>query len=166
MLAQVNLMRVYAGFRPYCPDHLPLIGADERVPGLLHACGHEGAGIGLAPATGELIAELVTGRIDHARSRTVRALASDGCGGMSRSSSTADRSRTRAGRASAPLSSLPESEAGARTRRAGAPRGIFCGIGVCFDCLVTVDDVANERACLRPATAGTGGAHPDRDGTR
>ncbi len=60
VLATVNLMRVYAGFRPYCPDHLPLIGADERVPGLLHACGHEGAGIGLAPATGELIAELVT----------------------------------------------------------------------------------------------------------
>jgi glycine/D-amino acid oxidase-like deaminating enzyme len=61
VLAQMNLMRVYAGFRPYCPDHLPLIGADERVPGLLHACGHEGAGIGLAPATGELIAGLVTG---------------------------------------------------------------------------------------------------------
>jgi glycine/D-amino acid oxidase-like deaminating enzyme len=54
-------MRVYAGFRPYCPDHLPLIGPDPRVPGLLHACGHEGAGIGLAPATGELIAQLVTG---------------------------------------------------------------------------------------------------------
>jgi glycine/D-amino acid oxidase-like deaminating enzyme len=61
VLARVNLMRVYAGFRPYCPDHLPLIGPDPRVPGLLHACGHEGAGIGLAPATGELIAQLVTG---------------------------------------------------------------------------------------------------------
>ncbi|HEU5267690.1 MAG TPA: FAD-binding oxidoreductase [Jatrophihabitans sp.] len=60
VLASVNLMRVYAGLRPYCPDHLPIVGADPRVPGLLHACGHEGAGIGLAPATGELIAALIT----------------------------------------------------------------------------------------------------------
>jgi D-hydroxyproline dehydrogenase subunit beta len=59
VLAPVNLMRVYLGFRPYSPDHLPIIGADPRVPGLLHACGHEGAGIGLAPATGELIAQLI-----------------------------------------------------------------------------------------------------------
>ncbi len=59
VLSGINLMRVYLGFRPYCPDHLPIVGADERVPGLLHACGHEGAGIGLAPATGELIAELL-----------------------------------------------------------------------------------------------------------
>jgi D-hydroxyproline dehydrogenase subunit beta len=62
VLARINLMRVYAGFRPYCPDHLPVIGADPRVPGLLHACGHEGAGIGLAPATGELITALITGQ--------------------------------------------------------------------------------------------------------
>jgi glycine/D-amino acid oxidase-like deaminating enzyme len=61
ILAGVQLMRVYRGFRPYCPDHLPVIGADLRVPGLYHACGHEGAGIGLAPATGLLIAEAITG---------------------------------------------------------------------------------------------------------
>ncbi|KQX61826.1 FAD-binding oxidoreductase [Angustibacter sp. Root456] len=61
-LADVQLMRVYHGFRPYCPDHLPVLGWDPRVPGLLQAAGHEGAGIGLAPATGALIAELITGR--------------------------------------------------------------------------------------------------------
>jgi len=61
MLADVSLMRTYRGFRPYCPDHLPVIGADIRVPGLFHACGHEGAGIGLAPATGLLLAETITG---------------------------------------------------------------------------------------------------------
>jgi glycine/D-amino acid oxidase-like deaminating enzyme len=60
-LAQVRLMRSYRGFRPYCPDHLPVIGPDRRVPGLVHACGHEGAGIGLAPATGRLVADLLTG---------------------------------------------------------------------------------------------------------
>jgi D-hydroxyproline dehydrogenase subunit beta len=61
ILADVQLMRVYRGFRPYCPDHLPVIGADLRIPGLYHACGHEGAGIGLAPGTGLLIAEAITG---------------------------------------------------------------------------------------------------------
>ncbi|MFH8586904.1 NAD(P)/FAD-dependent oxidoreductase [Streptomyces celluloflavus] len=60
-LAEVALLRSYLGFRPYCPDHLPVIGADPRAPGLLHACGHEGAGIGLSAATGHLIAQVITG---------------------------------------------------------------------------------------------------------
>jgi glycine/D-amino acid oxidase-like deaminating enzyme len=62
VLADISLLRVYRGFRPYCPDHLPVIGPDPRVAGLVHACGHEGAGIGLAPATGALIADLLAGR--------------------------------------------------------------------------------------------------------
>ncbi|WP_283132871.1 NAD(P)/FAD-dependent oxidoreductase [Rhizohabitans arisaemae] len=60
-LADVRVIRTYCGFRPYCPDHLPVIGADRRTPGLFHACGHEGAGIGLAPATGRLIAAAIGG---------------------------------------------------------------------------------------------------------
>jgi glycine/D-amino acid oxidase-like deaminating enzyme len=60
-LADVALLRGYLGFRPYCPDHLPVIGPDPRCPGLVHACGHEGAGIGLAAATGHLIAQTLTG---------------------------------------------------------------------------------------------------------
>lgn len=62
VLAGVPVMRAYGGFRPYAPDHLPVIGADPRVPGLWHATGHEGAGIGLAAATGQLLAQLWTGR--------------------------------------------------------------------------------------------------------
>ncbi|GAA3824430.1 FAD-dependent oxidoreductase [Sphaerisporangium flaviroseum] len=61
VLADRRVIRTYCGFRPYCPDHLPVIGADPRAPGLFHACGHEGAGIGLAPATGHLIARLLGG---------------------------------------------------------------------------------------------------------
>jgi predicted molibdopterin-dependent oxidoreductase YjgC len=34
------------------------------------------------------------------------------------------------------------------TRGSGRPRGVFCGIGVCFDCLVTVNGEPNQRACL------------------
>jgi glycine/D-amino acid oxidase-like deaminating enzyme len=61
LLAGVRAMRAYCGFRPYCPDHLPVISPDPGIPGLFHAAGHEGAGIGLAPATGALIGALVTG---------------------------------------------------------------------------------------------------------
>ncbi|MFB9905934.1 NAD(P)/FAD-dependent oxidoreductase [Allokutzneria oryzae] len=64
-LAEVQIMRSYGGFRPYAPDHLPVIGEDPRLPGLWHATGHEGAGIGLAAATGQLVAELFTGRDPH-----------------------------------------------------------------------------------------------------
>ncbi|MFJ3305012.1 NAD(P)/FAD-dependent oxidoreductase [Streptomyces sp. NPDC086549] len=60
-LARVRALRTYAGFRPYLPDHLPAIGPDPRVPGLFHACGHEGAGIGLATGTGHLIAQVLGG---------------------------------------------------------------------------------------------------------
>ena len=34
------------------------------------------------------------------------------------------------------------------TRRGGRPRGLFCGIGVCYDCLISVDGLPDQRACL------------------
>ncbi|MEV6598485.1 (2Fe-2S)-binding protein [Actinoplanes sp. NPDC051346] len=40
------------------------------------------------------------------------------------------------------------------TRREGRPRGLFCGIGVCFDCLVTVNGRPSVRACLAVARPG------------
>jgi glycine/D-amino acid oxidase-like deaminating enzyme len=60
-LERVKAIRHYHGFRPYCPDHLPVIGHDERAPGLWHAAGHEGAGIGLAAGTGKLLAQALAG---------------------------------------------------------------------------------------------------------
>lgn len=60
VLARARVIRSYLGFRPWTPDQLPIIGADARVPGLWHATGHEGAGIGLAPATGQLIRAGIT----------------------------------------------------------------------------------------------------------
>ncbi len=41
-----------------------------------------------------------------------------------------------------------------RQARSGAPRGPFCGMGVCFDCLVTVDGKPSQRACLTKVEAG------------
>ena len=40
------------------------------------------------------------------------------------------------------------------TRRETAPRGLFCGIGACYDCLVTINNGPPRRACLAPAHDG------------
>jgi glycine/D-amino acid oxidase-like deaminating enzyme len=60
-LAGVSVIRSYAGLRPWSPDHLPLVGPVPEVPGFYLAAGHEGAGIGLAPITGRLIADWILG---------------------------------------------------------------------------------------------------------
>lgn len=40
------------------------------------------------------------------------------------------------------------------TSRTGEPRGLFCSMGVCFDCLVQVDGRPNVRACQTPVQNG------------
>ena len=62
VLRDVQLLRAYRGFRPYAPDHLPVIGEDATVNGLWHSAGHEGAGIGLAPGSAALITDAILGR--------------------------------------------------------------------------------------------------------
>ena len=36
----------------------------------------------------------------------------------------------------------------------GAPRGPLCGMGTCFECRVTINGVAHQRACMAVVTAG------------
>ena len=40
------------------------------------------------------------------------------------------------------------------TARRGEPRGLFCAIGRCTDCVMTVDGVPNVRTCVTPVRAG------------
>lgn len=51
-----------------------------------------------------------------------------------------------------------------RRSRKGEARGVFCGIGICNECLLTVDGRPNVRACVTAATSGaivtTGGGAP------
>jgi predicted molibdopterin-dependent oxidoreductase YjgC len=35
-----------------------------------------------------------------------------------------------------------------QTRRNGKPRGLFCAMGVCFDCVMTIDGKPGVRACM------------------
>lgn len=41
-----------------------------------------------------------------------------------------------------------------RRTASGAPRGLWCGMGACFDCIVTVDGRAGQRACMVKARGG------------
>jgi predicted molibdopterin-dependent oxidoreductase YjgC len=41
-----------------------------------------------------------------------------------------------------------------RTSAHNRPRGVFCGIGVCYDCLVEVNGQRDVRSCQRRATDG------------
>ncbi|BBK33299.1 sarcosine oxidase subunit beta [Stella humosa] len=61
-LAGVAMLRAFGGLRPYVPDKLPIIGRSGRIANLLVATGHEGDGICLSVVTGEMIADLATGR--------------------------------------------------------------------------------------------------------
>jgi glycine/D-amino acid oxidase-like deaminating enzyme len=241
-LADVQVMRAYLGFRPYVPDHLPVIGAAGALDGLWFATGHEGAGVGLAPATGDLLAALMLGNPPptdptpfspnrpaltphpdddephHAGAGAAGVgavglggapsggLASGGgaslgggfgfgggsgavgggaagaardadgpglggepalCGGTGSGgwSGGAGTDGTvvvevdgrvvegRAGQSIAGLL-LAAGEQTWRTTASGARRGLFCGIGVCFDCLVTLNGQPGVRACQRLAVDG------------
>lgn len=41
-----------------------------------------------------------------------------------------------------------------RTAKRQEPRGVFCGMGVCYDCLVTIDGRPNVRACMTSVAEG------------
>lgn len=58
-LKEINIIRTFAGLRPYTPDGLPILGKVKEIEGFIMAAGHEGDGIALSPITGDLIAELV-----------------------------------------------------------------------------------------------------------
>ena len=210
MLASVKVMRSYLGFRPYSADHQPVIGPDPRAPGLWHASGHEGAGIGLSAGTGKLLAQSILGQptdLDLTPFRPERFSV-----GLSRSALRGHELRevslvrhdsvrrsigsarfTRGTRRPESLlhsrEAPPMTESDGRapeqtftfdggaipvqpgqsvgaalvgagirswrtTRKNGRPRGLFCGIGICYDCLITIDGVPNQRACLTPAKPG------------
>lgn len=35
-----------------------------------------------------------------------------------------------------------------KVSKSGEPRGVFCGMGICYECLVTIDNVPDQRACM------------------
>jgi glycine/D-amino acid oxidase-like deaminating enzyme len=60
-VADLAFDTAWVGFRPWLPDHLPAIGESSQVQGLHLATGHEGAGVGLGPITGRVVAGAIAG---------------------------------------------------------------------------------------------------------
>lgn len=61
LIDDLPLVETWAGFRPATPDHMPVIGPDPDLSGLIYATGHFRNGILLAPITAACVAALVTG---------------------------------------------------------------------------------------------------------
>lgn len=60
MIANVNIIRTYAGLRPWTPDHEPIISR-TTVPGFYVCSGHCGSGIAYGPLSGKLITQMILG---------------------------------------------------------------------------------------------------------
>jgi glycine oxidase len=74
-LARSAVAGRWGGLRPVTPDMLPLLGPDPKAPQIIYGCGHSRNGVLMAPLTGDLIADLVTGsplRLDLSQFRPDR----------------------------------------------------------------------------------------------
>ncbi|MBT2722710.1 FAD-binding oxidoreductase [Bacillus sp. ISL-46] len=58
-MADMMVIRSYAGLRPWTEDHLPIVSEVEGIPNYYIAAGHEGDGISLAAVTGKVIEEMI-----------------------------------------------------------------------------------------------------------
>ncbi|WP_411842825.1 NAD(P)/FAD-dependent oxidoreductase [Salinicoccus sp. HZC-1] len=62
-MKDMNIIRSYAGLRPWTPDHLPVL-SETKIPGFYIAAGHEGDGIGLSAITGLWVSQMVTDSLE------------------------------------------------------------------------------------------------------
>ncbi|MBN1315218.1 MAG: FAD-binding oxidoreductase [Anaerolineales bacterium] len=61
-IANVHIIRTYAGLRPLTPDGMPIIGRAPELPGFITAAGHGGDGLILSAVTAEIVAGIFTGQ--------------------------------------------------------------------------------------------------------
>ncbi|MGP8078150.1 MAG: NAD(P)/FAD-dependent oxidoreductase [Thermoplasmata archaeon] len=80
-LGALNVLRAWTGFYDDTPDGFPVIGADPRLPGFVHANGFGGHGFMIAPAASRRVAAAVLGEpvdLDPAECAPSRFLGSAG----------------------------------------------------------------------------------------
>ena len=58
-IKDLDVIRSFAGLRPYSPDGLPILVTVKGIKGFFLATGHSGDGVSLAPITGKVMAELI-----------------------------------------------------------------------------------------------------------
>jgi D-amino-acid dehydrogenase len=61
-VAASERLETWRGLRPLCPDDLPILGRPRALENVVVATGHGMSGISQGPMTGQLVAELCTGR--------------------------------------------------------------------------------------------------------
>jgi sarcosine oxidase subunit beta len=66
-IKEVNIIRMFTGFRPYSYDGLPLLGKVPDFENFWLASGHEGDGIALSPITGQLMAAIIGEKINSGK---------------------------------------------------------------------------------------------------
>lgn len=65
-LANIHLLRAYAGLRPLTPDGTPIISRTPNLPGLIHAVGFGGDGLAMSAITAEMVLGMLTDTADKA----------------------------------------------------------------------------------------------------
>lgn len=58
----ITIVRSWAGLDGETPDHFPIIGYSNKVPGLFHVCGFSKHGFALSPMVGKVVSALLQGK--------------------------------------------------------------------------------------------------------
>ena len=147
----LSAIRAWAGHRPATPDKLPLIGPSIASDRVWLATGHEGLGITTSLGTGRLLADLLLARptVIPAEPYSPRRLAR-----LRRNMSESVTIHLNGASMSVPtgISVAAAIAMAGQTafRRSvhGEGRSPLCGMGVCFECRVTIDGQPHRRSCI------------------
>ena len=153
-LGSVELLRSWVRFEAVTPDDRFVAGA-AGPRGLFIAAGDGGTGFIRAPALGRLITDAIDERPTPFPVDLYRPVAFRGRG-MSSVVIWIDGEQASVP-SGVPLGAvLHRLRHGQlrRTARLEDARGLFCGMGTCFDCLVTIDGRPGQRACITPVENG------------
>ena len=58
-MAEVRIVRTWAGLEAFMPDHIPVIGPSSKFPNVYHAFGFSAHGFQLSPVVGRIMSELI-----------------------------------------------------------------------------------------------------------
>ncbi len=64
-LANIHLLRAYAGLRPLTPDGIPIISKTPQLPGFIQATGFGGDGLAMSAITADMLLGLLTDTADE-----------------------------------------------------------------------------------------------------
>lgn len=151
-LEHFSCIRVWTGLRAATPDDLPLIGPHPDRPGVWLATGHEGLGITTSLGTARLLADQLLGRSPAIPLSPIcrRAPCRNRC--MLEVNVRTEMRVVVNGREvpvpSGSVVAVAIAAAGVTAYRRsvrGEPRAPLCGMGICFECRVTID---NQPHCL------------------